>query len=113
MKNFIRKIKESFAVFKADRELDKAIHKAWMKCEENNRRYYVMPDTKHRLCVLSWTDIKRLKEQRVFNQFVTEADFIKESFFYTPSKVTEPGMSAEKEYEKRKMWHAYFKAFRM
>lgn len=98
---------------KADKELDEAIHKAWELCEENDRRYFVIPDDRHRLRVLSWKEIRALMHQGVFNRFVTEADFINECFYFTPKKATDPVVSRETENRKRKEWRRYYRACRM
>lgn len=113
MKDLIEKIKVWFAMRKADKELDEAIHKAWELCERNDRRYYVLPDTGHHLTVLSWSDIKMLMHQGVFNRFVKESDFIKECFYFTPKKVTDPVISPEAETRKRKEWRRYYRAYRI
>lgn len=113
MKNLINKARTWFALRKADKELNQAIHKAWQLCEQNDRRYYVIPDADHKLRVLSWKEIKSLMHQGIFNRFVKESDFINESFYYTPKKVTDSPINPETERIKRNQWRNYYKHYRL
>lgn len=113
MKDFIGKVKVWFAMRKADRELTKAIVKALKLYDIHNKRYYVIPDTHHKLRVFSWSELKQMKKQGLFSAHCKEPDFIRESFYFTPSRIDGKHISDEVQSRKRKMWHEYFKAYRM
>lgn len=112
MKKLFHLIKCFFAERKAEKELDNAISKAWKMYDANKKRYYVIPDMKHQLRVLSWSELKQMKKQGMFSSKVKEPDFIRESFYYTPSRFGE-SISEKVELKKRKMWLTYYKAYRM
>lgn len=100
------------ARLKADRELTKAVIEAEEMYRIHKKRFYVIPDTKHRLRVLSWTELKQMKKQGLFSSKVKEPDFIRESFYYTPSRFGE-FMRPETKDKKRSMWWQYYKAYRL
>ena len=113
MRNLFRKLLSYWLIRKAHRELDKAIILAEYLFRTNNRRYYVLPDTKHRLHVLSWSQIKQMRAQGIFSGQAKEIDFIRESFYYTPSKIEKEYMKPETKDRKRNLWIEYFKAYRI
>lgn len=113
MKDLIERIKVWFAMRRADKELAKAIVKALKMYEVHNKRYYVIPDTHHRLRVFSWSELKQMKKQGLFSNKCKEPDFIRESFYYTPSRIEGEFMKSDTQMKKRKMWHQYYKAYRM
>lgn len=113
MKDLIERIKVWFAMRKADRELTRAIVKALKLYEIHNKRYYVIPDTHHKLRVFSWTELKQMKKQGLFSAHCKEPDFIRESFYHTPSRIEGEFMKSGIQEKKRKMWHEYYKAYRM
>lgn len=113
MKDLIRRIQFWFAMRKADKELTRAIVKALKMYEDHNKRYYVMPDTHHKLRVFSWSELKQMRKQGLFSAHAKEPDFIRESFYYTPSRIDGGFMKQSTQEMKRKMWHNYYKMFRM
>lgn len=117
MKNFFKRAKKElkvwFAMRKADRELDKAICTAMRMYGIHNKRYYVIPDTHHRLRVFSWSELKQMKKQGLFSSRCKEPDFIRECFYFTPSRVDGRPVSEELMKRKRKSWHEYYRAYRM
>ena len=106
MKTIIRKLKRFFVMLKADRELQKAIREADLKFAKYGRRYYVLPNNKHRLMVLSFSQIKKMRQAGMFSNKVNEYSVIEESFYFTPNKWGEP-LSAKRKNIKRKMWLNY------
>ena len=98
---------------KADRELTRAIIKALKLYEIHNKRYYVIPDTHHRLRVFSWTELKQMRKQGLFSSHAKEPDFIRESYYFTPSRIDGTFLSSTAQENKRKLWHNYYKMFRM
>lgn len=113
MRKLFRKFQIFWLIRKAHRELDEAIILAESLFKENNRRYYVLPDTKHRLHVFSWSQIKAMRKQGLFSANAKEIDFIKESFYYTPSNIEKQYMRNETKEKKRNQWIEYFKAYRI
>lgn len=113
MKDLIRRIQFWFAMRKADKELTRAIVKALKMYEDHNKRYYVMPDTHHKLRVFSWSELKQMRKQGLFSAHAKEPDFIRESFYYTPSRIDGDFMKQSTQEMKRKMWHNYYRMFRM
>ena len=113
MKNLITKMKTWFALRKADMELNKAARLAWDMYRIHNKRYYVIPDTHHQLRVFSWAELKQMKKQGLFSAKCKEPDFIRESFYFTPSRIQETELTFEVKLQKRKMWHTYYKAYRI
>lgn len=113
MENLIERIKIWFAMRKADRELTRAIIKALKLYEVHNKRYYVITDMHHRLRVFSWTELKQMRKQGLFSAHAKEPDFIRESFYFTPSRIDGKFLSSDIQERKRKMWHEYYKAYRM
>lgn len=108
----IQKIKFWFAMRKADSELRRAVIMADKLYLAHNKRYYVIADYTHRLRVLSWSELKQMKKQGMFSSAVKEPDFIRESFYYTPSRLGEY-MKPESKEKKRRLWHTYYKAYRL
>lgn len=113
MKKLVRKIKEFFAMRKAEKELYNAILYAEEMYRANNKRYYVIADHKNILRVFSWSQLKQLKKQGLFSPNVKENDFIRESFYYTPSRMDQMYMRPETKERKKKAWKEYYKAYRM
>lgn len=113
MKRLFRKLKMWFAIMKANMELDDAIIEAERCFKEYNKRFYVIPDMKHRLRVFSYSQLKQMKKQGLFSSTVKENDFINESFYYTPSDKTCLYMTPQTKEKKRKMWIAYYKKYRL
>lgn len=113
MKKLIKKVKEWFAIRKANKELDDAIIAAETMFRMTGKRHYVIADNKNRLRVFTWSQLKQMKKQGLFSATVKENDFIKESFYYTPYSLEHTYMKPETKDKKRKMWIAYYKAFRM
>lgn len=113
MKKFIHSIKKLIARWKAEKELDKAVTKAVRMYEANHKRYYVIPDTHHMLRVFSWSELKQMKKRGMFSAKVKEPDFIRECFYYTPSRFGNDGINREKKVQKRKAWLTYYTAYRM
>lgn len=113
MESLIKKIKFYFVMRKANKELTDAILEAERMFRTNNTRYFVIPDYKHKLRVFSWGQLQKMKNQGLFSANCKESDFIRECFFYTPSKIDKTYMLPETKEKKRKMWLAYFKAYRI
>lgn len=113
MKNFIKKIKWYFIKRKANKELTNAILEAEKLFKSCNSRFFVLPDYKHRLRVLSWSQIKMMKSQGIFSAEAKEPDFIRECFYYTPSRIDKTYMKPETKEKKRKMWIEYYKAYKL
>ena len=113
MGNLIKKVKFFFVKRKADNELTNAILVAEQMFKQNNTRYFVLPDMKHNLRVFTWTQIKKMRQQGLFSQEATEADFIRESFYFTPSRIDKTYMKPETKDKKRKMWLEYYMAYKM
>lgn len=113
MNSLIERIKVWFAMRKADRELTRAIVKALKLYEDHNKRYYVLPDTHHKLRVFSWSELKQMKKQGLFSAHCKEPDFIRESFYFTPSRIDGEFLSSTLQKRKRDMWHEYYKLYRM
>ena len=106
MKTIIRKIRRFLVMLKADRELQKSIRIADSKHRETNRRYYILPNNKHKLLVLSFSHIKKMRKLGMFSNRVNEANIIDECFYYTPNQWGNP-LSSKKRNIKRKMWLNY------
>lgn len=113
MKDLIEKIKVWFAMRKADRELTRAIVKALKLYEVHNKRFYVIPDTHHRLRVFSRSELKQMKKQGLFSAKCKEPDFIRESFYFTPSRIDGVFLSSDAQERKRQAWHEYYRAYRI
>ena len=113
MKSWFRKLQSFWLIRKAHKELDEAIILADGLFRTHNKRFYVLPDTKHRLHVLSWSQIKSMRLQGIFSNHAKEPDFIRESFYFTPSKVDKEFMRPETKEKKRSQWIEYFKAYRL
>jgi len=113
MKKLFRRLKEFFAMRKADKELFNAIIYAEGLYKANNKRYYVIADNKNILRVFSWSQLKQMKKQGLFSSTVKENDFIRESFYYTPSRIDQMYMKPETKEKKKKAWREYYKAYRM
>lgn len=112
MDNIIKKIKMFFVMKKAEKELAEAIKLADAQYRTHNRRFYVIPDTKHKLRVFSWSQLKQMRSQGLFSSHCRENDFVIESFYYTPSRFGEFIKPNLKE-RKRKQWLEYYKAYRL
>ena len=113
IKEIIFKVKMFFKLRKAHKELDDAIILADNMYKEHNRRFYVLPDMHHKLRVFSWSQLKQMRAQGLFSGKVTEPDFIRESFYYTPSRIDKMFLKPETKDKKRKTWLEYYKAYRM
>lgn len=106
MKKIIKKVKAFFILWKADRELRKAIAKADALHRQHNKRFYVIPNTKHQLIVLSWSQIKQMRKQKIFSAHADEKAFIVESFYFTPNRFGNK-LTTSKIKAKRKAWLNY------
>lgn len=113
MKELIRKIKVWFALRGANKELTEAILVAEANFRMYNKRFYVIPDFKHRLRVMTYAQLKQMKKQGFFSSNVKEPDFIRESFYYTPSDKDCSYMKPETKEKKRKAWLEYYKTYRL
>ena len=113
MKKFIKKVKEWFAIRKANKELDNAFITAEAMFKMTGKRHYVIADNKNRMRIFTWSQLKQMKKQGLFSATVKEADFIKESFYYTPYSLDHTYMKPETKDKKPKMSLAYYRAFRM
>lgn len=113
MKNLVKRIKRYFALKKAEKELSKAIAKAESLYKSGNRRYYVIPDTNHHLRVFSWSELKKMRKQGLFSTNAKEPDFIRESFYFTPSRIDASHMKPEVKIRKKKAWLNYYELYRM
>lgn len=113
IKSIIGKVKAFLAKRAMDKELTEAILVAENLYKKYNKRFYVLPDTHHRLRVFSWSQLKQMKKQGLFSSKCKENDFIKESFYYTPSRIDGMHMRPDVKEKKRKMWHTYYRAYRM
>lgn len=108
IKKAVGKIKTTIKLYKADKELRKAIATADAKHKLYNRRFYVVPNEKDKLIILSWSDIKTLRKYGRFSNHAKEPDFIRESFYYTPNQYGERLSKAKINY-KRRQWLNYVK----
>ena len=113
MKNLITRIRMWFEMRKADKELNAVARYAWNMYKTHNKRYYVIPNTHHQLCAYSWSELKWMKKMGLFSPKCEEPDFIRESFYFTPSRIEDTEHAFEVKPKKRKMWHEYYKAYRM
>lgn len=113
MKELIRKIKVWFALRRANKELTEAILLAEECFRRGNKRFYVIPDFKHRLRVFTYAQLKQMKKQGFFSANVKENDFINESFYYTPSDRNCQYMTPQTKEKKRKQWLEYYKKYRL
>ena len=102
-----RRIRAFFILMKADKELKKAINKADKLNLENGIRYYVIPDYRHELKVYRWADIKRMRKSGMFSNRATQTDFIMESFYYTPDRFGNGGLTDRQKKQKRRAWLNY------
>ncbi len=93
-------------MLKADKELQSAIRVADLKYSKYKRRYYILPNNKHRLMVLSFSQIKKMRQAGMFSNKVNESSIIDECFYFTPNKWGEP-LPTKKKNIKRKMWLNY------
>ena len=112
-RSIISKVKAFLAERKMDKELTDAVLVAEQLYRTHNRRFYVIPDNNHKLRVFSWSQLKQMKKQGLFSSNCKENDFINESFYYTPSRIDGMYMKPELKEKKRKMWHTYYKAYRL
>ena len=106
MKKIFRKIKAFFILRRADKELRTIIKKADQLHKNHNKRFYVIQNSKHELIVLSWSQIKQMRKQKIFSTHADEKAFISESFYYTPNRFGDR-LSAKKINAKRKAWLNY------
>lgn len=113
MKDLIKKVKVFFAMRKANKEFTEAILRAEELYRTHNKRYYVIPDTKNQLRVFSWSELKLMRKQGLFSSQAKEPDFIRECFYYTPSRLDQMFMKPETKDKKRKAWLEYYKLYRM
>ena len=113
MKNLFKRIKVWYALRKAHAELDEAIIDAeeWFKMY--NKRFYVIADYNNKLRVLSYSQLKQMKKQGFFSSKCKESDFIRESFYYTPSRLDQTYMKPETKEQKRREWIQYYKTYRL
>ena len=100
------KIKVLISLLKADYELKKAIRNAEKAFSRTGRRHYVIPDSIHRLTILSWADIKRMRRNGQFSSRCRQSDFMLESFYYTADMFGDRLDKAERR-KKRKAWLGY------
>lgn len=100
-------LRRFFLLLKADRELMRAIKQADRMYLRTGRRYYVLPDTRHRLHAYCWTDIKRMRRAGLFSNRATQADFIFESFYYTAGQFGEGALTPQRRQQKRRAWLNY------
>ena len=103
MRGFIKGIKTWFAIRNANKELTEAILVADEMYKASNKRFYVIADSHNKLRVFSWSQLKQMKKQGLFSSAVKEPDFIRESFYYTPSGMDQMYMKPETKEKKRKM----------
>ena len=96
-----------FMLWKADRELRRAIKQADRLYLKNGRRYYVLPNLRHELHVYCWADIKRMCRAGLFSNRATQKDFLFESFYHTPGQFGEGALSAQRRKQKRRAWLNY------
>ena len=94
-----RRIRAFFILMKADKELKKAINKADKLNLENGIRYYVIPDYRH--------ELKRMRKSGMFSNRATQTDFIMESFYYTPDRFGNGGLTDRQKKQKRRAWLNY------
>lgn len=113
MTNLFKILKNKYIIYKAGKELDSAAKAADKMFRMHNKRFYVIPDIHHNLRVFSWSQLKQMRKQGLFSNRCKEVDFIMESFYYTPSRLEQTSLSAEKKAKKRKAWLEYYKAYRM
>ena len=102
-----KRIRAFFTLLKADRELRKAVKEADRKHSKDGCRYYVIPDTRHRLRAYSWADIKRMRAAGMFSRLARQPDFIFESFYYTPGRYGHGGLDKRRMEQKRRAWLDY------
>ena len=98
---------------KANKELTNSILVAEQMFRTQNKRFYVIPDAKHRLRVFSWAELKQMRKQGLFSNHVKEIDFIRECFYFTPSRIDKMFMTPGTKEKKRKAWIEYYKLYRM
>lgn len=106
MKKIFKRVKAFFILWKADRELRKTIKKADELHKLHNKRFYVIPNAKHQLIVLSWSQIKQMRKQKVFSAHADEKAFISESFYFTPNRFGNK-LTKNKIKAKRQAWLNY------
>ena len=103
----VKRIQAFFILMKADRELKQAIRQADRMHLRTGHRYYVLPNTRHRLHAYCWADIKRMRRAGLFSNRATQKDFLFESFYYTPGQFGEGALSAQRRKQKRRAWLNY------
>ena len=106
MKSITKRLKSVFYLWKADRELRNAVKRADKLCEIEKTRFYVLPNIKHRLMVLRWSQIKAMRKQKFFSNEVDEKAVIKECFYYTTDKYGDT-ISLKDKNVKRRQWLNY------
>lgn len=105
--NICNAMKRFFILLKADRELRKAIRRADLLHLRTGRRYYVLPNARHRLRAWCWADLKRMRRAGLFSNRATQKDFLFESFYHTPGQFGEGALSPLQRKQKRRAWLNY------
>lgn len=103
----VKRIQAFFILMKADRELKQAIRQADRMHLRTGHRYYVLPNTRHKLHVYCWADIKRMRRAGMFSKRATQKDFLFESFYHTPGQFGEGALSPQRRKQKRRAWLNY------
>ncbi|MDR0973799.1 MAG: hypothetical protein LBM61_07455 [Prevotellaceae bacterium] len=101
MKRLFKKIKAHIYFAGADYQLFVAIRtakKVSKQCE--GKRYYVVPNSRHKLVIRNWDQLRLMKKKKLFSFHCTEANFIRECFYFT-------GCTKAVREKKRKMWLNY------
>lgn len=106
MKTTISKIKSFFVLLYADWQLHRAIKVANQKHQKFQKRFYVVPDARHKLVSRSWSDLKKMRKAGLFSAHASESSFILESFYYTPNKFGQ-SLAKQQQKKKRKAWLNY------
>lgn len=76
-------LKDYFATIYDEVRLKFSIRLAEAKKRAYIKRYYVIEDYYHRLCVVNNSDIKRLKKMNLMNPKATHLDIMRECLYYT------------------------------
>jgi len=107
-------ISEYLKLLKRKFQLKIAAHVADVKQAAFNKRYYVLPDDKHKLITLCRDDVKILKKYKMMKKSVDHMDLMRECFYVTKVSLNDnPTLSPSERKKKQQEWIKYAKKHRV
>lgn len=105
---------EYLKLLKRKIQLRIAANVADLKQAAFNKRYYVLPNEKHKLIALCRDDVKILKKYGMMKKSVSHLDLMRECFYVTKVSLNDkPALDKKEREEKKKQWLKYAKKWNL